>query len=78
MVQKQILIITNGFVFIGNVKDVDGGVYVTDLHNIRRFGTTRGVGQIALSGPTKDTVLDPFGEGFFPTHAIVGRINCRV
>jgi hypothetical protein len=75
---KQILIITNGFVFMGDVKDVEGGVYVTDLQNIRRYGTERGIGQIAMSGPTKDTILDPFGEGFFPTHTIIGRINCKV
>lgn len=30
---------------------------------VRRWGTTRGLGQLGLEGPTKETVLDPVPDG---------------
>lgn len=60
---KRIIVLSNGFVFVGDwVLPADGRpAYATNCFNIRRFGTTAGMGQLALTGPTSETVLDPCG-----------------
>ena len=76
---KRIIALTNGFVFIGNeVSRADGRIILDDASCIRRWGTERGLGQIALSGPTKDTMLDPCGTLDAPAHAELFSIDCRV
>ena len=70
---KQILVaVTSGWVFIGNEQhDANGALYLTDAACIRRWGTTAGLGEIALTGPTTDTVLDPCGVVVFPNPTVI-------
>lgn len=77
---KTIVIATSGFVFVGNLTEVQSpcGWYtrLEDAACVRRWGTTAGIGQLALSGPTKDTVLDACGVVEIAHHAVIGRIPC--
>ena len=78
---KIIIALTSGFVFIGedvtHPAHTSSRVYLKDASCIRRWGTTQGLGQIALSGPTKDTVLDPVGDMSAPYSSEIFRIECR-
>jgi hypothetical protein len=56
---NAILVLDKGFVYFGNMCISDGWVTITNAHNIRSFGTKRGLGQLSLTGPTSETVLDP-------------------
>ena len=59
----RIVVVPNGWVFIGTL-DTTAPPHVLRLLNascIRKWGTTRGLGQLALSGPTTETQLDPCG-----------------
>ena len=57
----QIAVLDRGFVYVGDVAR-DGDWYViSGARNVRRWGTTRGLGQLALDGPTPQTILDPVG-----------------
>ena len=51
------------------------------LHNasvIRKWGTTKGLGQIAKDGPTSDTVLDSCnGLVEFDYLTVVATISCK-
>ena len=76
MAVKQIVVIQNGFVLMGSVTQTDDGYTIEDASVIRKWGTTRGLGEIALSGPTKETVLDPCGVVEVERHAVLMRINC--
>ena len=76
--KKQIVITTNGFVFIGNVDKRAKETIITEAYNIRRWGTTKGLGEIALTGPTSSTILDDYGIVVIPAHAIIYVIQCRV
>ena len=60
---KRIVVLQAGWVFIGQYHAAAGTkpAYLTDAHNIRVWGTTAGLGEIALNGPTSSTVLDPCG-----------------
>jgi hypothetical protein len=56
---RKIVIGDRGWVWIGDVWIDDHEVVITNCSNIRKWGTEKGLGQIALSGVTDDTVLDP-------------------
>jgi len=57
----KILVLQRGWVAIGRHAK-DGAEHVlTDASIIRRWGTTKGVGQLATDGPRSNTVLDPTG-----------------
>jgi hypothetical protein len=60
---NTIVVITSGWVFVGNYHKSTGDApaYLTNASNVRKWGTTAGLGELALNGPTKDTVLDPCG-----------------
>ena len=57
----QIIVADKGFVFVGEVEDhADGSVTIRKCRNIRYWGTTKGLGELA-GGPTAKTILDDFG-----------------
>lgn len=58
----RIVVLQRGWVVVGryHVRD-DGQVEVTDASVVRRWGTTKGLGELR-SGPTSNTVLDPCGR----------------
>lgn len=58
---KRIIAADRGFVFVGVCEDqADGSVIIRNAKNIRRWGTTKGLGEIA-SGPTSKTQYDHYG-----------------
>ena len=75
--QPQIAILDRGFVFVGNVAIEGDWLLITDAQNVRRWGTSRGLGELAAKGPLKDTVLDPAGAVRVPVRAWDGLIKCE-
>ena len=70
-----IVVLDRGFVYVGNVTVDDDGCIITNASNIRVWGTTQGLGQLALSGPTAKTVLDEVGTVRAPRHAVIHLIE---
>jgi hypothetical protein len=61
MGSKRIIVADRGWVFLGDcVNNEDGTVTIHNALNIRRWGTTRGLGELA-NGPTAGTKTDPCG-----------------
>lgn len=58
---KQIVVLQRGWVVIGEVSRDGEDVTISEASVIRRWGTTRGLGELALEGPKANTVLDPAG-----------------
>jgi len=74
--QKQIVVAQRGWVFIGDVTTSDDGtITIENAKNIRRWGTTSGLGQLAAEGPQENTRLDDYGTVFLHPLAIVARIK---
>ena len=66
-----IVVVERGFVYVGATSVDEEFCVITDARNIRRWGTTAGLGQLALNGPQTDTVLDVCGTVRVPIHALI-------
>lgn len=74
---KTIVILQRGWVVVG---DYFSGSKEDRLENasvIRRWGTSKGVGELALEGPKPETKLDDCGVVRFNKGAEVCRIDCN-
>ena len=59
--EMRIIVADRGWVFVGDcVDNEDGSVTIYNAQNIRRWGTTRGLGEL-INGPTQNTKYDPYG-----------------
>ena len=71
----QIVVADRGFVYVGQVELAADWVVVHQARNIRYWGTTRGLGQLAMEGPTATTRLDPVGTVRIPSRAVISLID---
>lgn len=72
----QIVVLDRGFVYVGEVTVENDSCMIKNAKNIRRWGTSRGLGQLALEGPQKDTILDHTGVVCAPMRAVIHFIEC--
>ena len=70
-----ILVADRGFVYVGRIAWDGDFALITEASNIRRWGTTRGLGELALGGPTAKTQLDPMGTVRVPCRAVISIID---
>ena len=75
--RMQIICCHRGFVFVGMVEDAETEVVIRKASCVRRWGTTSGLGEIAIGGPTDKTVLDFAGTVRVHPLSIVFRIDCE-
>jgi hypothetical protein len=73
---KKIVVIISGWVAIGDVTEHEDRLTIDDASVIRAWGTTAGLGEIALNGPTQSTVLDPAGVVEVYKPAVIMQIPC--
>ena len=73
----QIIILDRGFVYVGDVTIDADWVTISNARNVRRWGNSKGLGELAKSGPLKDSVLDPAGTVRAPMRALIGLIECE-
>ena len=78
---KTIVIVDAGWVFLADsvTEEQVYGMPVIRMVGasvIRAWGTTAGLGEIALNGPTKNTVLDFAGQVDIPHGKVLGLIEC--
>ena len=73
--KKQIVIAQRGWVFIGDITKNGNEVIITNAKNIRRWGTTNGLGQLAKEGPTSNTQFDDYGTVTLHELSIVASID---
>jgi hypothetical protein len=75
---KVILVLQRGWVVVGDVIDeLEDRLELANASVVRRWGTSRGLGQLALEGPQKTTVLDPCGAVLVHPLSIVMQIPCK-
>lgn len=73
----QIIIAERGWVYVGRVARDGDQVVIRDAQNVRRWGTTKGLGELAQLGPLADTQLDEYGTVRIHVLAVCGAIECN-
>lgn len=73
----QIVVLHRGFVFVGDVERTESEIVIHNAQNVRRWGTTKGLGEIAEGGPTSNTVLDVAGTIRFSPLAEICSYDCN-
>lgn len=73
----RILVLQRGWVAVGNYTAVGDDVQLSNAKIVRRWGTKKGLGEIAAKGPTKDTILDEVGQVQVHRLGVVLAITCE-
>jgi hypothetical protein len=73
----RIAILQRGWVMIGRFIRDGEHCFLTGASVIRRWGTTKGLGELAKNGPLAQTQLDPCGEVEFHELTAVALIRCE-
>ncbi len=71
----KIVIVDRGWIYVGKCKYEKDFLIITDAQNIRKWGTMRGLGQLAHEGPTSSTRLDLYGTVRIPMRAVISVID---
>jgi hypothetical protein len=74
---KKIVVLERGWVVVGKLeKQEDDWFLLEDGFVIRRWGTNKGLGQLAEMGPLENTKLDPIPLTKFHKNKIIFIIDC--
>jgi hypothetical protein len=73
---QHIAVLDRGFIYVGNVSREGEFLKLTHAKNLRRWGTTKGLGEL-VNGPLENTVTDPVGEVLIPFKALIHLIPCK-
>lgn len=74
----KIVLLQRGWVFVGYLERNGSQCVLRQASNIRRWGTSKGLGEIAEGGPTNETKLDKcYGEVEFDYLTVVATISCK-
>lgn len=69
-VGQQIVVLDRGFVYVGNVTEHDEHIIIENARNIRKWGTSNGLGELR-NGPLNATILDDCGTVQAPKKAVI-------
>jgi hypothetical protein len=73
---QHIAVLDRGFVYVGQVTEYPDRIVITKARNIRRWGTTNGLGELR-DGPLSETQLDIVGEVIVYRHSVMHLIPCK-
>jgi hypothetical protein len=72
----KIVILQRGWVMIGRFNRVGSDCTLTNAYVIRRWGTSKGLGELAEEGEKRETILDKAGIVKFDYLTVVATIDC--
>ncbi len=72
----QCIIAERGWVYVGRISRDGDQVVIRDAQNVRRWGTSKGLGELATKGPLAETQLDPYGTVRIHVLAVCGAVEC--
>lgn len=73
----RICILQRGWVFVGEFSKVGDQCFLRKASNVRVWGTTKGLGELAEGGPLSGTKLDPVPDVQFHELTLIASVKCR-
>ena len=73
----KIVILQRGWVMVGYYSQEGQNCQLDRAAVVRKWGTTKGLPEIAANGPTKDTVLDKSPTIRFHELTVIATIDCE-
>ena len=73
----RIVILQRGWVFVGTYTQKGMTCKLNNAQCIRRWGTTKGLGELAKNGPTSATQLESHGIVEFHRLTSIATIHCE-
>ncbi len=73
----KIVILQRGWVFVGKYSQEGMKCTLTNAYNIRTWGTTKGLGELAEDGPQSATKLDKVNDVQFHILTAIAAIDCN-
>ena len=73
----KIVVLQRGWIAVGEYFSNGTECRLENASVIRKWGTKNGLGEIALNGPTSETILDKSGTIRFHLGAEVCRLDCK-
>mgnify|MGYP006928295197 CR=1 FL=1 len=70
-----IVVIPNGWIYVGSITIEKDWCIIDKAINIRRWGTSNGLGELAEKGPLENTKLDFYGVVRIPKKQIITIID---
>lgn len=74
--KMMIVVLHRGWVVVGKMTKGDW-VTLENAYVIRRWGTSKGLGEIAAEGPKENTIIDACPTMEIPVSAIINTIECN-
>lgn len=74
--KKSIVVLQRGWVVVGDLVKGSTESKIVNASVIRRWGTKKGLGELALEGPKSETKLDECGTVRFNNGSEVCTIDC--
>lgn len=72
----KIAVLDRGWVYVGECALEGEILVIRNARNIRRWGTTGGLGELAAKGPQPETRLDATGTVRAPMRSVIHLIDC--
>ena len=72
----KICVLQRGWVMIGRYTKEEDTISLENAYVIRQWGTTKGLGELALDGKQSSTKLDKAGHVEFHVLTVIAVINC--
>ena len=69
-----IVVCDRSYVYVGDCTIDESFCVIKDAKNIRKWGTTKGLGEL-INGPLAKTVLDDYGTVRVPMRAVINIID---
>ena len=72
----HIVILQRGWVMVGKLQKKGEYFKLLEGQVIRRWGTSNGLGELAIKGKLRETILEPTPETSFHELTMIGAIKC--
>ncbi|WP_337186609.1 hypothetical protein [Phenylobacterium sp.] len=73
----SIVIADRGWVFVGKVTSDADYTHIEGARCVRRWGTSKGLGELAKLGPRPNTVLDEAADTKIAARAVIAIVPCE-